>query len=443
VWTLRGANLCAWEAGINPPLRDYEIAIDPVRGRVVFGVETNVEAQALRDRLLVSATYGFAGPSGAHPLSRPAAPARWLDQAPQVVNVSYHVSPTALRDALANLPNSGPPLIIEIQDSMTHDLDIGAVVGVGTEGTRAVLRLGRSLWIRAANGQRPVIRLARPLGFRPEVVGTDLETTLTVKLEGLYLTRGAGFAPTTALIEQAALNALEIDGCTLDPGGAVMPNGTRRPIRLAMNLTNDYGFAVPADDDAFEQTPRLIVRRSILGPLHVDSDYQLTLSDSIVDAGSGVGASTPAHAIRATTGVSDTEWGPELKINGVTIFGRTQVESVAGQGGIFVHGLRAHDNQKGCVKFSYFANDLNRLPPHHGCVFGSLAVLAFTQESFGTAGYAQLAFRSDRRLRENGPAYDEMGCFGYRRNTARWKNLNIRYREFMPAGVRPVLIAVT
>jgi hypothetical protein len=339
-------------------------------------------------------------------------------------------------------------LILEIQDSMTHELDIGSVIGSDVEGTRSVLRLGRSLWIRAADGKRPVIKLARPLAFRPEVVGTDLETTLTVKLEGLYITRDPdSFGASAALIEQAALHALIIDGCTLDPGGAIALDGTvggtRQPIRYAMNLTNDYGFELQVDEDAFEQKPEITVTRSILGPLAIDSDYVLTLSDSVVDGGSGVEDTMPAYAIHAATGSAATQWGPDLILSGLTVFGCTRVESVTGAGGIFVHGLEAHDSQKGCVKHSYFAATGNRLPPHHACVFGHSAVLRFVSEFFGGAGYTQLKLNCDRRILEAGPRHDQMGAFGYLRNTAKWKNLNIRFREFMPVGVRPVLITVT
>ncbi|HEY7862040.1 MAG TPA: hypothetical protein VIE39_00170, partial [Thermoanaerobaculia bacterium] len=267
-WTFRGANLCAWEAGLHPPLGAYEIVVDPERGRVVFGVTDEVnEAEPLRDELLVSATYGFSGPTGGHPIARPAAPALWLEETPVVLQVSHHVSPTALRDALADLDDPGPPLVIEIHDSMTHDLDIATVIGAGSEGGQSVLRLGKSLWIRAASGQRPVIRLARPLAFRPDVVGTALEEKLTVRLEGLYLTRGEAFGAADALIARAALHELILDGCTLDPGGSLEFDGTRRPIRRALRLTNDYGFADPAEETDFHQTPDLSIYRSILGPL--------------------------------------------------------------------------------------------------------------------------------------------------------------------------------
>jgi hypothetical protein len=444
-WKIRGANLCAWEAGLRPALRAHEIVVDPERGRVLFGVLDEVhQAQALRDALLVSATYGFSGPSGAQPIARAGAPAHWLEQVPNVVAVNYHLASTDLRDKLANLANYSSPLILEIHDSMTHDLDIASVTGVGNEGGVPVLRLGSSLWIRAADGQRPVVRLVRPLAFRPDVTGTSGEDTLTVKLEGLYLTRGAGFGAGDALIARAALNRLVIDGCTLDPGGYLAldgtPDGTRQPIREALRLTNDYGFVGAT---SFRQIPQLDVLRSITGPLAIDSDYTLSISESIVDAGSGVEALTPQYAVCAASGTPASEWGPPLSVSGVTIFGRVRVASVTGQGGIFVQRLEAHDNQKGCVKFSYFSGDADCLPPHHACVFASQASLTFTSEYFGAPGYAQLRLTCDRHVLENGPARDQMGAFGSLRNTAKWKNIHIRYREFMPVGVRPVLIPIT
>jgi hypothetical protein len=36
-----------------------------------------------------------------------------------------------------------------------------------------------------------------------------------------------------------------------------------------------------------------------------------------------------------------------------------------------------------------------------------------------------------------------MGAFGFLRNAHKWRNIGIRLREFMPAGVRALLVAVT
>jgi hypothetical protein len=450
-WRFRGANLCAWEDGLHPPLRAHEIAIDPARGRVVFGVmgaAAGDEANPLAAGLFLAATHGFQGPVGAEPVTRNAPPALWLAQAPGTLIVDTLNTPGfTLQDALANLPALTAPLIIEIRDSLTHPLDLNAVVGSATEAGLRTLRLGRSLWIRAADGERPLIRLARPLAFRPDdVTGAGapaIMASLTVRLEGLYITRAPTFNATAALIERAALNQLHIDGCTLDPGGFIALDGTRAALRESMRLDNTYGFANAAEETAFDQTPEIVVDRSLCGPLAIDDLYRFSVSDSVIDAGSGVTDTTPALALGAATGDPELLWGPALTVAGMTCFGRMRVATATGRGGIWCHPLQVHDDQQGCIKFSRCTLTGNRLPPHHACVFGNGDDLRFIAESFGTPGYAQLSQRCDSHILEQGPDNDEMGAFGFLKNTHKWKNIHIRYREYQPVGIRPVLITVT
>ncbi len=462
-WFFRGANLCAWEAGISPPLRENEIAVDPIRGRVVFGLSNlAAEATPLAAGLLISHTYGFSGPSGAQPIVRAASPNEWQEQAVVLRNISGGGS-TALRDALADLDTQAQPVVVEIQDSRTYTLDIAAVVGSGTEGGNPTLNLATSLWIRAASGQRPVIRLINPMRIRPvDVLGVgaaDAIANLIVRFEGLYITwdktAPAFVADTEALIQQAALHRLELDGTTLDPGGgwqlhpALM--NQRQAMRPSLHLENDFGFIDDANEiDGFDQQPRVVVYRSIIGRVEADDQYQLELTDSIIDGGSPEGDLAPNFSVQSASAADpETAWGPVLNVSGMTSFGRMRVAQVSGQGGIWLHRLEAHDNQSGCVKFSFFRGDHDRLPPHHGCIFASVlqngkaTPISFTATYFGLPGYGQLKLRSDRKLLEQGPANDAMGCFGYLLNTHKWKNLTIRYREYMPVGVQPILVPVT
>lgn len=451
-WIFRGANLCAWEAGLNPPLREHEIVVDPDHGRILFGVsgaDEADEAVPLREGLFVSPSYGFSGSSlgtvGAHPVTRAVAPAGAV-----AIDHETLSGGLGLQQALGEVQaTDAQPLVIEIQDSGNYPLDLEAVAGAADDGGWTLM-LGRSLWIRAAAGQRPVIVLDKPLAFRAsDVTGpgaAERMAHLDVTLEGLYVTwnrQTAEFGPQDPLIGRAAVNRLTLDGCTLDPGSHQGLDGVRRPPRDAVRLANDYGFSDSSESDAFDQTPQIILRRSICGPLAIDDGYVLQLSDSIVDAASGSGDSAPALAVHAATGDAETGWGPELTVNGMTCFGRMRVTRVTGQGGIWMHRLQTHDNQAGCIKFSCFSGDGDRLPPHQACVSGPAAALSFVSEVFGQAGYAQLSFRSDRRILEQGPHRDAMGAFGFLFNTRKWKNINIRYREFMPVGVRPLLIPVT
>ena len=461
-WKIRGANLCNWETGLLPPLAEEEIAIDPVVGRLVIGVGTAARATALADDLRVTYTYGAVGPVGAHPISYGPLPKELTIPPANIRAVDARKDPKGLLKALKDIHVPGERIVIEIRDSLTHVLDLGDPFLTNEKMTEAgslTLLLNRPLVIRADDDQRPIIELAQPLRFRPLNVVSPTNnaqeqhdfnavmSTLSVRLEGLYLTRGAAFPPAAhddPLIARAALNRLEIINCTLDPASYKSIHGDRQPGFVSMTLDDSYGFTNAKEESAFNQIPELVLQRAITGPLLIDAEYRLDLSDSIVDARQGVDDHVGKFAVSSASGNPATGWGPPTHVSGVTILGRMRVERLEGAGGIWVHALEVLDNQKGCVKFSYFSGEAaDRLPQNHGCVRGTDALLRFRSEIFGEPAYGQLTHSADYRIRERGPHDDEMGAFGFLREAHKWRNLQIRFREFMPVGVRPLLIAVT
>lgn len=454
-WKIRGENLCAWEIGLHPPLEDREIAIDPERGRVVMGVASEERADALLDKLLLTITYGAVGEVGAHPISYLSLPAN-LANTPNKHLVKFAENPNALRDALVDVSQNTEPTIIEIADSRTHKLDLSdaALSGdVVDENGVLSLRLNAPLVIRAADNQRPIIELTIPLAFRPvNVAGADKDEqkefdavmeNISVRLEGLYLARMQDFAADTPLIARAALNRLEILNCTLDPGGFQKFDGTRAPLLTSFELFEPYGFDDADDEREFKQTPEIIIQRSICGTILIDSGYRLCLTDSIVDAGQGIDDTNSAFAISNATD-SANGYAAHTVVKGVTILGRTRVASIEGNSAIFVHALEVENRQIGCLKYSYFSGEAeDNLPQNHACVDGNSAVLIFTSEIFGNPAYCQISLQSDRRILEEGANGDQMGAFGFLMESHKWRNLKIRFREFMPVDVRPILIPVT
>jgi hypothetical protein len=237
---------------------------------------------------------------------------------------------------------------------------------------------------------------------------------------------------------------LEIASCTLEPDGHLLLNGSRAPINASLDLRTGYGFTVAAERAAFKETPEVVVDSSITGPLFIDQPYTLTFNRAIVDAGKGVDAdSSAAFALTSATDPVNG-WGPPTTVaNGLTMFGRMRVESATGRGGIWVHKLEVLNNQKGCIKFSYFSGEGDRLPQTFACVKGPAERLVFSSEIFGQPAYAQVALASGYQIRERGPDDDQMGSFGFLLESHRRHNLEIRIREFMPVGVRPLLVPVT
>uniref|UniRef100_UPI002148F0F4 hypothetical protein n=1 Tax=Tahibacter caeni TaxID=1453545 RepID=UPI002148F0F4 len=220
-------------------------------------------------------------------------------------------------------------------------------------------------------------------------------------------------------------------------------DGQRAPLREALRLADGYGFADPDDVAAFEPTPTVVIQRSICGSLAVDDRYRLDIEQSVVDAGLGFGdAPNGRYAIAAATDPG-SRWGAALAFDGVTCFGPVRVGQARGLGGIFAQRFAVLDNQHGCIKWSAFSGDGDRLPPNHFCVRAPDARIAFTSTRFNDPGYAQLARATDRRVRELGPGDDAMGAFGFLREAHKWTNLQVRLREFMPVGVRPLAVPVT
>ena len=451
-WKIKGANLCAWEEGIKPDIRNREIVIDPGIGRILIGVSSDAEAKALIDHLLVTYTYGAVGPIGAHPLTRSQIPTTMGGDTvvTRIVNRYESDDPDALRKALDDLESETEPVVVEIRDSLTHDLDPLQIQGLVSEDGGPNIRLNNSLIIRAADGQRPVIRLTSPLRFR--TVDVTNAANITVQLEGLHITRivtekaSTSFPAGEPLIARAAIDSLEIVGCTLDPGGHLILNGSKAPIHPSIRLKELYGFG-PTEEDDFDQTPNVILQRIVSGPILIDSGYTLSITESIIDAGIDPGdeLQTASQEGIAVSGASDPihGWGPECQVLGVTVFGSMRVESIMGRGGIWTHSLRVLDNQKGCIRYSYVSGIGDRLPQNVGCVRGTDALLMFVSQDHNSPSYAQLKHTSDHRIKEEGPDADAMGAFGFLGEAHKWRNLQIRFREFMPVGIRPLFIPVT
>ncbi|MFX0095369.1 MAG: hypothetical protein ACFFBD_26780, partial [Candidatus Hodarchaeota archaeon] len=424
-WIIRGENLLCWEQTLRKPLEEREVAIDPVNGRILIAVETKGKADSLKNGLYLTFTYGAVGDVGAHPISLKE-PLEWTNEPFRFIQVSG--GNDKLENILVGLHTINEPTLVEIQDSLVYDLQ------------STTFGLKKPLYIRAAKNQRPIIRLSNSFEFFPiDFANLQPEKDLNVYLEGLYLARGSSLAVNEPLIARTALNKLQIIHCTLDPGGYKRIDGSRAEIFPSMELDRFYGYvSVSIELESFGQIPEIVLENSISGPLFIDTNYFLSLKNSIIDAGKGVNEF-------AITGVSPRIWGPPTKINGITIFGKTQVEWITGKGAIFVHPLRVQKTLKGCLRYSYIAGDKREIPQIEGCIFAHQADprLRFVSTIFGQPEYGQLAHGIDYQIRERGPNDNAMGAFGYLLEANKWRNINIRYREFMPVGIIPVFIVVT
>jgi hypothetical protein len=118
----------------------------------------------------------------------------------------------------------------------------------------------------------------------------------------------------------------------------------------------------------------------------------------------------------------------------------------------FVHRINAtesilddmfvtEDIQHGCIRFSAWSTG-SALPRQYESVEIAPHAPIFTSRDFGDPGYCQLRSGTGA-VASGGPNGSEMGAFARERNAIKERSLLLKYQEFMPLGLTPVVIDVT
>jgi hypothetical protein len=257
---------------VEPPVplseeRRIQVAVDPVLGRLTF------PAGVVPVRVAVSYAYGFSSDIGGGPYDRrgpivaPASTETWTRTVAQHDPEANH---TTLATALAEwTAGDAADAIITITDS-----------GIYTEAISIAMASQRNLVIQAADGERPTLRLltnSAPLGELVVGGGDGAEATLT--LNGMWIEGGLR-------IGTNSLKQLCLDHSTLVPGRGL--DAASEPSRPGLpSLVAEWPNA----------DLRVVVRRSITGPLHVPEEItDLSVQDSIIHSPlrSGPAYRTPA-----------------------------------------------------------------------------------------------------------------------------------------------------
>jgi hypothetical protein len=136
-------------------------------------------------------------------------------------------------------------------------------------------------------------------------------------------------------------------------------------------------------------------------------------------------------------------------------------------GGVYVHRMDASecilldfavvdDLQAGCMRFSAIAAG-SAVPQQYECVLIPPRSPLFTSSNFGQPGYGQLLLGADSTILPTGAGAvpsvpsilrgaengSEMGAFACERGPIKERGLLIKFQEFMPTGLAPVLVYVT
>jgi hypothetical protein len=437
------ADLSDWQ---YRPKRD-QMAVDPVLGRIVFPLN-----QLPKRGVWVSYHYGFSADIGGGEYDRP------LSQ-PADSDIR-RVSGQEQLKAELELWKAGPDgqasegqprdAVIEIADSGVYVLPINIT-----------LKKNHSLQIRAANRNRPVIRLLDWQTDRPDNLSVTGEEGSRFMLDGLLITgRGVQI--------EGNLTSVTIRHTTLVPGWSLEPDcEPRRPAEPSLEIINAH--------------PCIVIEHSIIGSIQVNLDevgmdpLQIRISDSILDAtGSecegpecealGAAGSAIAHAV--------------LTAARSTIFGHIYTHAIElAENSIFMGLVRVARRQRGCMRFCYVTPG-SRTPRRYNCqpdlveqaiekeireaaqkvepkpnpteIDAKVAAAKererervrpqFNSTRYGMPTYCQLAHTCAEEITRGADDESEMGVFHDLYQPQRAANLRARLDEYTPASMEAGII---
>jgi hypothetical protein len=383
----------------------FAFLIDSEKGKVVKGEKAPTGANSF----FVTYHYGFSSTIGAGAFDR-----RLLRQPTTPMpnpNSPVIGGGNTLVGSLSALTPTGT---LSIQDSLTYN-QVSDLTNI------------QRVTIRAEYNTRPLIRLPAPA---PAITEWTFEGTQGSKLvlEGLFISGGD-------LVLQGTFDQVILRCCTLDPGEAGSTPGSYAKAVDGREL-------IPSRLWVEGQVRQLIIDRCILGPIQSRGSggiATLTITDSIVQS---LGTET---AIALNSGI--------VNLERCTVLGSATIHQLEASECILSDLVLVENYQQGCVRFSAWVRVTDSiLPrPYESVEIAPQAPL-FTSRRFGQPGYAQLQLGTDSAIitvrtgatiTEGAQDGSEMGAFSREKYAIKERSLRIKYKEYMPLGLIPVIICVT
>lgn len=132
----------------------------------------------------------------------------------------------------------------------------------------------------------------------------------------------------------------------------------------------------------------------------------------------------------------------ELSIERTTLLGPAFVHHLYASESILNSLVYVEDPQQGCVRFSAWSTG-SVLPRQYESVATDPEAPLFTTRVFGQPGYCQLRDGAPAAIAEGARNGSEMGAFSREMNAIKERGLLLKYDEFMPLGLAPVIVHET
>ena len=370
-----------------------KVAVDPVLGRIAFRDPPTGTPR-------VTFYYGFSADLGGGEYERADSLEARLTPVVKVPD-----DQAAVQAAISQLANGGA---VEIQDS-------GRYV---EQGLTITVTANHRVEVRSVNERRATILLTKDLKT-PQNLAITGGVNSELILNGLLIIGGT-------LSVTGRLKQLILRHCTLVPGLSVDQTGQAlHPSTPSLTVKT-----------AADITTTIEIDHSIVGPLDLANNVNVSVRDSIVD---GLGA-----ALNVITGDTAT-------IERSTIIGATKVKQLGlGSESIFTQVINVQRRQAGCVRFS-FVPDHSVTPRRYRCqpdlVLKSVKSISqqnnirarlkpsFTTLRFGEAAYVQLSLQCAAEITTGAEDGSEMGAFSLVKQAHRVANLRASLDEYLRFGL--------
>jgi hypothetical protein len=145
-----------------------------------------------------------------------------------------------------------------------------------------------------------------------------------------------------------------------------------------------------------------------------------------------------------------------VRLSRVSVLGRTAAHRLSASDSILAAFAAVDDTQDGCIRFSATTTD-SVVPRQYESVLIVPGSSLFTSTAYGQPGYAQLLEAADTAIvpQTGSPAAvgdsiltgaetgSEMGAWSAALDPIREQGLLVKFAEYMPLGLTPVIVHVT
>jgi hypothetical protein len=373
----------------------FQIAVDPVLGRLAFPADINHGAEPAVE---VSYSYGFSSKLGGGGYPR------------QDLALATEEAPSSQVRQADLGPSSPSDRVLEIIDSGTVQGDL-----------IITLHPGQKLTVQGSSGHFPAIDGKIIITS----AGNEIVTNALVILDGLLI----GESIQVEGIEELSL---KIQDCTIRPwieraadGSPLLPKNPS----ISWTTKGSRGS--------------ILLNRSISGRLEAPEDVQIEILDSIVDSLEDTNL--------ALSGSNHGDAG-KASIMRSTLIGSIQVKEIGlAENSIFTGSVICSLIQRGCVRFCYLPQT-SRVPRRFQCLSeADNAGLPespgikplFTDTFYGRPGYMQLSDICSQAIRQGAENGSEMGAFHNLCCPCREADLRERLLEYLRFGLDAGIIYVT